>query len=116
MKIAAAGLVGFLMALAAVGQSANASAPPASPEPTNVESRLSRITELLKDRESQLQDSVEIIPPGLELIARGVWGNGRGGAWGNGGARFVNSHGPGGFYNARPGGWRDIARFYNYRY
>lgn len=123
MKITATGIVGFLMALAALGQStANASSASPTPEPINVEDRLNRITEILKDREGQLQNSLEVMPPELDLIARGVWGNGRGGAWGNGGARFANSHGAGGFVNARPGGgwvnggWRDGGRFYNYRY
>ncbi len=124
MKLTTPSIIAFLVSIAALGQSsATAASSSSATGAGSIESRLSRITAILQEREAQHPgQGTEVGPPGLELIARGAWGNGRGGAWGNGGARFANAHGPGGFYNTRPGGgwvnggWRDGGRFYNYRY
>ncbi|MEL0587823.1 MAG: GrrA/OscA1 family cyclophane-containing rSAM-modified RiPP [Planktothrix rubescens PR222] len=90
------GLVGFFLALSALNIPA-ANATVKTPESTTIESRLSRITETLKQRENQLQEKPEALQPG-EQIARGAWGNrggggrggwtnrGGGGSWGNGGS------------------------------
>jgi rSAM-associated Gly-rich repeat protein len=113
-----------LVSIAALGQSsATAASSSSATGAGSIEGRLSRITTILQEREAQFpRQGSEFGVHGLQPIARGAWGNGRGGAWGNGGSRFANARGPGGFYNVRPGGgwlnggWRDGGRFYNYRY
>ena len=109
------GLVGFFLALSALNIPA-ANATVKTPESTTIESRLSRITETLKQRENQLQEKPEELQPG-EQIARGAWGNGGGrggwinrgggGSWGNGGS-WRNG-------NNWRNGWGDGGRFINSR-
>ncbi|CAC5345906.1 MULTISPECIES: GrrA/OscA1 family cyclophane-containing rSAM-modified RiPP [Planktothrix] len=109
------GLVGFFLALSALNIPA-ANATVKTPESTTIESRLSRITETLKQRENQLQEKPEALQPG-EQIARGAWGNGGGrggwinrgggGSWGNGGS-WRNG-------NNWRNGWGDGGRFINSR-
>jgi len=94
------GLVGFFLALSALNiPTANATVK--TPVSTTIESRLSRITETIKERENQLQVKPEVPQPG-EKIA---------GAWGNGGGGFVNRGGGGNWRN----GWGDGGRFINSR-
>lgn len=102
------GLVGFLLALAALN------APPAtaatqadeiqSPSQT-IESRLNRLTDAIRDREIQLN----ITTPELEQLIAGGFANR------SGGGGFVNRSGGGGFINANPwrDGWRDGGGFWN---
>jgi rSAM-associated Gly-rich repeat protein len=113
------GLVGFFLALSALNiPAANATVQTTDSAilSTTIESRLSRITESLKQRENQLQEKTEALQPG-EQIARGVWGNGGGrggwinrgggGSWGNGGS-WRNG-------NNWRNGWGDGGRFVNFR-
>jgi len=107
------GLVGFFLALSALNiPAANATVKTTDSAilSTTIESRLSRITETLKQRENQLPKTSEAPQPG-EQIARGAWGNGGGrggwinrgggGSWGNGGS-WRNGWGDGGrFINSR---------------
>ncbi|MEY3328304.1 MAG: hypothetical protein RLZZ115_1185 [Cyanobacteriota bacterium] len=113
------GLVGFFLALSALNiPAANATVQTTDSAilSTTIESRLSRITETLKQRENQLQEKPEALQPG-EQIARGAWGNGGGrggwinrgggGSWGNGGS-WRNG-------NNWRNGWGDGGRFINSR-
>jgi rSAM-associated Gly-rich repeat protein len=104
------GLVGFFLALSALqipvaGTAATTpvDAPTDSPQP--IESRLARLTEAIRQRESQLSQESTI--PENMLIARAAWGNGGGGGFANrvGPGGFVNGGGGGGFVNG--GGWRN---------
>jgi len=100
-------------------------------ELNTVETRLNRIAEVLKIREKNLPENVEITPETERLLGqfvnsgRGGWGNGR---WRNGGSwidtnrgSFANNRGPGGFLNNNRGGgflnsprnWRDGGSFWN---
>ncbi|HEY9867448.1 MAG TPA: GrrA/OscA1 family cyclophane-containing rSAM-modified RiPP [Candidatus Obscuribacterales bacterium] len=109
------GLVGFFLALSALNIPV-ANATVKTTESTTIESRLSRITETLKQRENQLPKTSEAPQPG-EQIARAAWRNGGGrggwinrgggGSWGNGGS-WRNG---GGWRN----GWGDGGRFVNIR-
>lgn len=113
------GLVGFFLALstlpisggiAAPSQPPNSSASPDSAQP--IESRLTRLTAAIRQRENLLPQeattSIEI------LMARGAWGNGGGGGFANRAGRggFANSSGGGGFVNG--GGFRNGGGFWNY--
>lgn len=103
-----AGLVGFLLALAALnGQSAKAATQVdamQAPKST-IESRLNRLTEMIRNRESQL----DITTPELDQLIAGGFANRRGGG------SFVNRSGGGGFINTHPwrNGWRDGGGFWN---
>jgi rSAM-associated Gly-rich repeat protein len=108
------GLVGFFLALSALNIPV-ALATVKTPESTTIESRLSRITETLKQRENQLQEKPEAPQPGEQIAVawrngggRSGWINrGSGGSWGNG-SSWRNG---GGWRN----GWGDGGRFINSR-
>jgi rSAM-associated Gly-rich repeat protein len=96
--------VGFLLAVSALNVStANATTeqPRLNQTVSPIESRLSRITDAMKQREIEPSEASE--GPAGEQVAYG-WVNGRRGGWGNGRR--------GGFINRR---WGDGGRFYNYR-
>ncbi len=120
MKIATkAGLVGFLLALGTLHGTSASAATKSSAEPPKtqtVETRLSRLTEAIRDREAQLPDINELGPEPAILAG---WLNGRGGGFVNrrGGGGFVNRRGGGGFLNSNPwrNGWRDGGGFWNRR-
>jgi rSAM-associated Gly-rich repeat protein len=96
------GLVGFFLALGALNiPTANAIVK--TPVSITIESRLSRITETLRERENQLQEKPEVLKPGEQIA----------GAWGNGSGGFVNRGGGGGG-NWR-NSWADGGRFINSR-
>jgi len=109
------GLVGFFLALSALQISGTVAATKpteVTPDPPqSIESRLSRLTATIRQRETLLpQDastSTEI------LLARSAWGNGGGGGFANrlGPGGFINGGG-GGFVNG--GGWRNGGGFFNY--
>ncbi|WRH66585.1 MAG: GrrA/OscA1 family cyclophane-containing rSAM-modified RiPP [Planktothrix sp. GU0601_MAG3] len=114
------GLVGFFLALSALNIPA-ANATVKATESTTIESRLSRITETLKQRENQLPQTSEAPQPG-EQIARGAWGNGGGRGWVNrgGGGRWGDGRSwldGGGWRNGNNwrNGWGDGGRFVNFR-
>jgi rSAM-associated Gly-rich repeat protein len=100
------GLVGFFLALSTL-QIPNAGAATSPTEATPdraqpIESRLSRLTEAIRQRESLLPEAAN--SPGKMLVAQ-LWLNGGGGGWGNG--AFLNAP-PwlnGGFVNG--GSWRN---------
>ena len=104
--------MGFLLAVSVLKAStANATTPQSTSAWTspNIENRLSRITEAMKQRETQ-QSEVGKGQIGPQIV--GGFVNRRG--WVNGGG-FVNRRGwvnGGGFVNRR---WGDGGRFYNYR-
>lgn len=84
----------------------------------NIESRLNRISEVLKTREENLPINIKnSLSP--EILARGFinggsgWGNGGGFVNNRGGGGFVNTGGGGGFINNR--GWGDGGGFLNRR-
>ncbi len=96
--------VGFLLAVSALNIStANATTEQLTSAQTSptIESRLSRITDAIKDREIEQPEASE--RQSGDQIARG-FANGRRGGW-------VNGH-RGGFGNRR---WGDGGRFYNHR-
>ncbi|HAC62581.1 MAG TPA: rSAM-associated Gly-rich repeat protein [Cyanothece sp. UBA12306] len=98
--------VGFLLSIstltASVAQS-NSTLPDAN---LTIESRLSRLTEAIQQREIDIPTEKDD-----DLIARG-WGNGRGGNWVNGyRGGFGNRYGGGGFVNRSP--FRNGGGFYN---
>lgn len=113
------GLLGFLLVLSALSiPSANAttnqSTEKASP---SIEGRLNRITEAIRHRETQVQDTANLadglLMAGGFANARGGGGfgnfNGGGAGWRdgggfvNGGGGFVNGNGGGGFVNGGGG-------------
>jgi rSAM-associated Gly-rich repeat protein len=105
--------VGFLLALSTLGAStANAAGEIAIAEnqPLTIENRLSRLTEVMKERGIEISPNADTTP-----------GQNIAGAWGNGGGGFVNNRGGGGFINNRGGGgfvngrWGDGGRFFNSR-
>jgi rSAM-associated Gly-rich repeat protein len=99
------GLVGFFLALSAL-QISGATAATSQPntDPTQLlESRLTRLTAAIRQRETLLPQDGRI--PTEMLIAASGWGNGGGGG-------FANSAGGGGFANS--GGFRNGGGFYNY--
>jgi rSAM-associated Gly-rich repeat protein len=114
-----AGLVGFLLALSALNIPATSATPsPSNPNPTpSIEDRFNRITESIRQRETQLQNTDL---PGAELLMAYGWGDGsRGGSF-NQAARggTATTAGGGTFNNAHPyygggGGWRDSGGFAN---
>jgi rSAM-associated Gly-rich repeat protein len=102
------GLVGFFLALSALqipGAVAATSQPDSSTDsPQTVESRLTRLTEAIRQREPLLPKeaatSVEM------LLASGGWGNGNG-------RGFANKTGGGGFANGTSGGFANSGGFKN---
>jgi rSAM-associated Gly-rich repeat protein len=111
------GLVGFFLALSALqvsGATAATSQPDSATDslPT-VESRLTRLTASIRQRESQLSQEMSL--PIKMLLAGSGWGNGAG-------RGFANRTGPGGFVNAggggggfvNGGGFRNGGGFWNY--
>ncbi|MEB3312365.1 MAG: GrrA/OscA1 family cyclophane-containing rSAM-modified RiPP [Snowella sp.] len=109
------GWASFLVALSAFNLPTDAAIPsPTSLSvPSSIESRLSRISETLKAKESQLPQAVETPTDGP--IALG-WGNGSGGKFVNTrGGGWGDRYGGGGFANVNPwrNGWRDGGSFYN---
>jgi rSAM-associated Gly-rich repeat protein len=109
-----AGLLGFLLSLSALSiPTSNAMNQP-NPSPS-IEGRLNRITAVIRQRETQLQNAAK---PGEDmLIARGFADGSAGGSF-NQGARFGTATGPGGstFNDAHPAyggaaGWRDTGGF-----
>jgi len=110
------GLVGFFLALstlqvsgatAATGQITSSDA--TTNRSPSIESRLSRLTEAIRQREALLPNAASN-PPDI-LIAG--WGNGGGGGFANrsGGGGFVNGGGGRGFVNG--GGFRNGGGFVN---
>lgn len=91
------GLLGFLLTLSALSIPAVSSKAIASP---SIEVRLHRITEAIRERESQWQEGTNLESP--PLTARGFADGSRGGAWnqyargstatGAGGGAFANAH------------------------
>ena len=106
------GFVGFFLALSALNiplANATVKTTDNAIASATIESRLSRIADTLRERETQLPKESEAIQP-EEYIA-GAWGNGGGrGAWGNGGGRGAWGNG-GGWRN----GWGDGGGWRNYR-
>lgn len=111
MKISSkAGLVGLLMALSTItAQAATAAANPseqqAELDSQKVQSRLARLSAILRQREGQLP-----VPMAAEVEQlQAIWVNGGGGGflnrrWPNGwrdGGGFLNNRGGGGFLNRR---------------
>ena len=127
------GLLGFLLALAALGGSSASASSGAVTSPTangpaaanppgqpiaapSIESRLSRIAAAIRERESQLPEEARL--PDDQQVAYGFANRVGGGGFvnGRGGTAFRNVHpyyggyprgfvnGGGGFVNARPGG------------
>lgn len=89
-------LVGFLLALSTLSLPDAATATP--PEKPTIEGRLTRLTEAVRERESQLNHPSEPIEG---QIARG-WADGRGRSWVNGrGLGWSNGN------NWRNGNWRN---------
>ncbi|MGA7954694.1 MAG: GrrA/OscA1 family cyclophane-containing rSAM-modified RiPP [Gloeobacterales cyanobacterium] len=127
-------LFGFLLALSALNAptadaSSRSSVPPSTDTAQTIDSRLSKLSAAIRQRETLLStgdpDNSTISPD--ILLARAAWGNGGGGAFRNGGGggafrngggAFVNGGGfrNGGFINNPWGnGWRNGGGFYNYR-
>jgi rSAM-associated Gly-rich repeat protein len=111
------GLVGFFLALSAIPiPSAKAAIDPAptadviTQKSPLIESRLTRLTTVIRQREMQLPP--ETSTPKDVLLAGG-WGNGGGGGFANrsGPGGFINNRGGGGFVN---GGFRNGGGFWNY--
>jgi rSAM-associated Gly-rich repeat protein len=96
------GLVGFFLALSALQVSGAIAATP-QPDSSNpssdsqltIESRLTRLTEAIRQRQTGLPKETELSAE--MLLANSGWGNG-------GGRGFANRPGPGGFANAGGGG------------
>jgi rSAM-associated Gly-rich repeat protein len=119
-------LVGFLLALSTLALHEPATA--TTPGKNTIEGRLTRLTDALRERESQLNDPVELTE---EEIARGwangrnrSWVNGRGVGWGDGrGRNWINSRPRwgdgfgGGWLNGNNwrNGWNDRGGFFNNR-
>ncbi len=109
------GLVGFFLALSTLqisGAVATTSPARDTPDtPQAIESRLSRLTAAIRQRETLLPQNANTSSE--MLIARAAWGNGGGGGFANrlGPGGFVNGGG-GGFVNG--GGWRNGGGFLNY--
>ena len=109
------GLVGFFLALSTLqisGAVAATSSDAGTPDtPQAIESRVSRLTNAIRQRETLLPQEANASTE--MLIARGAWGNGNGGGFANrvGPGGFVNGTG-GGFVNG--GGWRNGGGFLNY--
>ncbi|HIK17975.1 MAG TPA: rSAM-associated Gly-rich repeat protein [Leptolyngbyaceae cyanobacterium M33_DOE_097] len=106
------GLVGFFLALSAlhVSEAAAMSYPTAAATDTThssqtVESRLTRLTEAIRQREALLPEGTTT--PSEMLIAIGFANGGGGGGFANrsGGGGFANGGGGGGFVNINP--WRN---------
>jgi rSAM-associated Gly-rich repeat protein len=105
--------VGFLVAVSTLSASAvQASTSITQTEtekaPLSIESRISRLTEAIKQRDIQQLETSE-----TDQLMAG-WLNGRRGGWlktRRGG--FINDRGGGGFLNRRR--WRDGGRFYRHR-
>ena len=103
--------VGFLLAVSALNVStANATTqqPTSAQTSPTIESRLSRITDAMKEREIEQPEASERsagdqIARGFANGRRGGWVNGRRGGFGNrrwgDGGRFYNYRGGGGFFN-----------------
>lgn len=113
------GLLGFLLALSALPISAASAVTSQTITPDStidqsqtVESRLTRLTEVIRQREPLLFKGTNI--PVEMQIARGAWGNGGGGGFANrtGPGGFINNRGGGGFVNG--GGFRNGGGFWNY--
>ncbi len=105
------GLVGFLLALAALNAPSATAATQAEeiqPPIQTIEGRLNRLTDTIRDRETQL----DITTPELDQLIAGGFANRRGGGG------FANARGGGGFLNSNPwrNGWRDGGGFLNRRY
>ena len=111
-------LVGFLLAVSALSlpaAAANSPTPEIEATPQTVESRLSRLTEAIRERTQQLPETSAFTS---DEIALG-WGDGRGGRRGwvdtrRGG--WLNGN-RGGFANRNPwrNGWGDRGGFFNTR-
>ncbi len=102
-------LVGFLIALSALAAPAMAATTDAAPAstPLKIGDRLSRLTNALQDRTTQLDNLPETHP--ALLLARG-WADGNRGDWANGRGRgWADGNRGGGFANTRVGGWGDGA-------
>ena len=118
------GLLGFLLALPAMGLPASNAALNPSPDPavpleatteieqaalppTSVEARLQRLAAAIRSQEKDLAPGDR---PGDDMIAAVAWGNGGGGrAFANGGHPY---YGRPGFINGG-GGWRNGGNFIN---
>lgn len=130
------GLVGFFLVLSALNMPASNAAVKTTDNNTNapvtIESRLSRIAETLKDRQTQLQDDLdpleyeEYVAIGWANGRRGGWVDGRrGGGWadskrgdwvnGRRGGGWADGRGGSWVNGRRGGGWGDGGRFVNYR-
>ncbi|GBF79801.1 GrrA/OscA1 family cyclophane-containing rSAM-modified RiPP [Aphanothece sacrum] len=99
--------VGFLLAISTLtisGANATSFLPQSESISPNIESRLSRLTEAMKQRGIEPLRTSEA---NEDLMAIG-WGNGNGGGWGNlrGGGGFANRNGGGSFIN-RNNPWRN---------
>ncbi len=108
--------LGILLSVSTLTSTLEAQASSQSPDST-IESRLSRLTEIMKQRGVDLDEMSPFIEDESLLS---VWANGRGGTWVNtrlGG--FGDHNRGGGFINRSPwrdGGyrrWGDGGRFYN---
>jgi rSAM-associated Gly-rich repeat protein len=105
--------VGFLLAISTLGWStANATSEIAIAESQSltIENRLSRLTEVMKERGIEVSPNADTTS-GQEIA--GAWRNGGGGFANNrGGGGFINNRGGGGFVNSR---WSDGGSFFNSR-
>lgn len=121
------GLVGFFLVLSTLNMPASNATVKTTDSSTNapvtIESRLSRIAETLKDRQTELQENLD--PLEYEGYVAIGWANGRRGSWvdsrrgtgwadGRRGGGWADG-GRGSWVNGGRGGWRDGGRFVNYR-
>lgn len=109
------GLVGFFLALSALqisGATAATSQPDVATESlSTVESRLTRLTAAIRQREVLLPEGTTTP---TEMLIAGGFANRGGGGFANrtGGGGFANRAGGGGFVNG--GGFRNGGGFWNY--
>ena len=113
--------VGFLVAVSTLSASAvqaSTSIPQAETDkaPLSIESRISRITEAIKQRETEQPETFETeqLMAGWLNGRRGAWLNGRRGGWADGRRGGWVDGRRGGFLNDRRR-WRDGGRFYRHR-
>lgn len=125
------GLVGFLLALSTFTVVQEAQAISQLPESlpvvatNNIESRLSRLTNIMKLRADNLKTDGNNINLPEQLADRGGWGNGRGRGWADGNGRDWANANRGGWGDGRGrdwvngntwrNGWGDGGGFLNYR-
>lgn len=95
--------LGFLLALSTLSVTKVEAKSMSVGENSLIEARLSRLTDIIHQKELELSQSSDLLARGWANGSRGSWVNGRRGG-------FADRHGGGGFYNRR---WGDGGRFYN---